>query len=207
MTRLLLALGAASLFSFHLPALAHDDDNDRHGRDRVKFELVETTIPEIRHALRSNVLTAERLTHMYLKRIEAYEEAGPGINAYQHINENALREARQLDALNDRHHGLPSRKPLFGVPVLLKDNIDTADMPTAAGSVALAGSIPPDDAFITRKLRNAGAIILGKATLTEFANFLANNMPTGYSSLGGYGFNPYDPRPAPGGDGRPVLAT
>jgi amidase len=213
MTRLLLALGAAALFSVHLPVLAHDDDdNDRHRRDRVKFELVETTIPEIRQALRSNVLSAERLTRMYLKRIEAYEEAGPGINAYQHVNANALREARQLDALNDRHHGLPSRKPLFGVPVLLKDNIDTADMPTAAGSVALAGSLPPDDAFITRKLRNAGAIILGKATLTEFANFLAVGMPTGYSSLGGFGFNPYDPRvdprtEAPFNDGRPVLQT
>jgi amidase len=98
------------------------------------------------------------------------------------------------------------------VPVLLKDNIDTADMPTAAGSVALAGSLPPDDAFITRKLRNAGAIILGKGTLTEFANFLAVGMPTGYSSLGGFGFNPYDPRvdprtEAPFNDGRPVLQT
>ena len=80
-------------------------------------------------------------------------------------------------------------------------------MPTTAGSVALEGLIPPDDAFITRKLRAAGAIILGKATLTEFANFLTNGMPTGYSSLGGYGFNPYDPRELPGGDGRPVLAT
>ena len=123
-----------------------------------------------------------------------------------------MREARQLDALNDHHHGRPSRKPLFGVPVLLKDNIDTADMPTTAGSVALAGSIPPDDAFITRKLRDAGAIILGKGTLTEFANFLAVGMPTGYSSLGGFGFNPYDPRvdprtEPPNNDGRPVLQT
>ncbi len=91
--------------------------------------------------------------------------------------------------------------------MLLKDNIDTADMPTTAGSVALAGSIPPDDAFITQKLRAAGAIIIGKATLTEFANFIALAMPTGYSSLGLFGFNPYDPRPLPGGDGRPVLQT
>ena len=85
-------------------------------------------------------------------------------------------------------------------------------MPTTAGSVALAGSIPPDDAFITRKLRDAGAIIIGKATLTEFANFIAVGMPTGYSSLGGFGFNPYDPRvdprtEAPNNDGRPVLQT
>jgi len=162
--------------------------------------------------MRSNVLTAERLTQMYLKRIDAYEEAGPHINAFIHINENALRVARQLDALNDHHHGRPSKKPLFGVPVLLKDNIDTADMPTTAGSVALAGSIPPDDAFIARKLREAGAIILGKGTLTEFANFLAVGMPTGYSSLGNFGFNPYDPRvdprtDPPNNDGRPVLQT
>ena len=78
-------------------------------------------------------------------------------------------------------------------------------MPTTAGSVALAGSIPPEDAFITKRLRRAGAIILGKGTLTEFANFIAIGMPSGYSSLGGYGLNPYDPRPLPGGDGRPVL--
>ena len=213
MTRLLLALGAAAaLFSFHLPVFAHDDDDGRHGRDRVKFELVETTIPEIRQAFRSNTLSVERLIQMYLKRIDAYEEAGPHINAYIHINENALREGRQLDALNDHHHGRPARKPLFGIPVMLKDNVDTADMPTTAGSVALAGSIPPDDAFITKKLRNAGAIILGKGTLTEFANFLAVGMPTGYSSLGGFGFNPYDPRvdprtEPPNNDGRPVLQT
>lgn len=212
MTRLLLALGAAALFSVQLPVLASDDDNGHHGRDRVKFELVETTIPEIHHAMRSNALSAERLTQMYLKRIDAYEEAGPHINAFIHINENALRVARQLDALNDHQHGRPLRKPLFGVPVLLKDNIDTVDMPTTAGSVALAGSLPPDDAFIARKLREAGAIILGKGTLTEFANFLAVGMPTGYSSLGNFGFNPYDPRvdprtDPPNNDGRPVLQT
>jgi amidase len=212
MTRLLLALGAAALLSIHLPVLANDDDDGHHGRDRVKFELVETTIPQIHEAMRSNVLSAERLTQMYLKRIDAYEEAGPHINAFIHINENALRDARQLDALNDHHHGRPSKKPLFGIPVLLKDNIDTADMPTTAGSVALAGSIPPDDAFIARKLRDAGAIILGKGTLTEFANFLAVGMPTGYSSLGNFGFNPYDPRvdprtDPPNNDGRPVLQT
>jgi amidase len=211
MKRLLLALGAAVPFVMQVSASAHDD-NDRRGPGKPKFELVETTIPEIHEAMRSNVLSAERLTRMYLKRIEAYEDTGPSINAYLHINANALREARQLDALNDRHHHRPSRQPLFGIPVLLKDNIDTADMPTTAGSVALAGSIPPDDAFITRKLRNAGAIIIGKATLTEYANFLAVGMPTGYSSLGNFGFNPYDPRvdprtTPPNNDGRPVLQT
>jgi amidase len=212
MTRLLLALGAAALFSSHLPALANDDDDGHHGRDRVKFELVETTIPEIHEAMRSNVLSAERLTQMYLKRIDAYEEPVPHINAFIHINENALRVARQLDALNDHHHGRPSRKPLFGVPVLLKDNIDTADMPTTAGSVALAARFRRMTLSLQGSCARPGAIILGKGTLTEFANFLAVGMPTGYSSLGNFGFNPYDPRvdPAtdpPNNDGRPVLQT
>lgn len=183
------------------------------GRDRderKRFHLVEATIPQIREALQSELISAARLTRMYLKRIAAYDDAGPGVNAFLHVNENAVREARQLDAL--RHHRGRSKKPLYGIPVLLKDNVDTADMPTTAGSVALEGSVPPDDAFITKKLRHAGAIILGKATLTEYANFIAVGMPTGYSSLGGFGFNPYDPRvdprtTAPFNDGRPVLQT
>jgi amidase len=124
------------------------------------------------------------------------------LNSFIQLNPNALEEARARD--RDRHRGR-AHGPLFGIPVLLKDNINTLDMPTTAGSLSLQGSIPPNDAFITGKLREAGAIILGKATLTEFANFIAIGMPAGYSSLGGYGFNAYDPRPLPGGDGRPVL--
>src|SRR5262249_5301370 len=112
-------------------------------------------------------------------------------------------------------HGDRGRRPLAGIPMILKDNVDTRDMPTTAGSVAPAGSVPRSDAFLTKRLRAAGAIILGKATMTEFANFLTNGMPAGYSSLGGYGFNPYDPRPDPRNildalgrpvnDGRPTL--
>jgi len=211
MKRLLLALAAtAALLAADLPAIAgHDDDHDGD-RGRAQFELLETTIPQIHNAMRSDVISPERLVRMYLKRIEAYEQAGPAVNAYLHMNPNAVREARHLDDFDDHRGG--SRKPLFGVPVLLKDNIDTADMPTTAGSVALNGSIPPDDAFITKKLREAGAIILGKGTLTEYANFIAIGMPTGYSSLGDFGFNPYDPRvdprtTPPFNDGRPVLQT
>jgi amidase len=205
------AVAAVLFLAADLPALAHNDD-DLRNRKRSQFELVESTIPEIRQAMRANIISAERLTWMYLKRIEAYEDSGPAINAYQHINANALREARRLDRHDHHDHRGLSRKPLYGVPVLLKDNIDTADMPTTAGSVALSGSIPPDDAFITKKLRDAGAIILGKGTLTEYANFIAVGMPTGYSSLGGFGFNPYDPRvdpraTPPFNDGRPVLQT
>jgi len=166
------------------------------------LQLVEASIPELQQALRTRLITSEQLTQMYLNRIAAYDKVGPLLNSFIHLNANALDEARDrdLDRKRGRAHG-----PLFGIPVLLKDNIDTADMPTTAGSVALAGSIPPNDAFITGRLREAGAIILGKATLTEFANFIAIGMPSGYSSLGGYGFNAYDPRPLPASDGRPVL--
>jgi amidase len=167
-----------------------------------RLQLVEATVPQLQLALRTHRITSEQLVQMYLDRIAAYDDAGPMLNSFIHLNPQALEEARARDF--DRHRGR-AHGPLFGIPVLLKDNIDTADMPTTAGSVALEGAVPPDDAFIAGKLREAGAIILGKATLTEFANFIAIGMPSGYSSLGGYGFNPYDPRPLPGGDGRPVL--
>jgi amidase len=169
------------------------------GVPRNQLQLVEATVSDLQHALRSGLVTSEQLVEMYLARIEAYE---PLLNAFIHVNANALDEARQRDA--ERRLSVPMG-PFFGIPVALKDIIDTHDMPTTGGSVALEGSIPPDDAFITAKLRDAGAIILGKLTLTEFANFIAIGMPAGYSSLGRFGFNPYDPRPLPGGDGRPVL--
>jgi amidase len=183
----------------------HGVSADQGGRHRLtRLDLVEATVPELQRALEERLITSEQLVEMYLARIAAYDDAGPRLNAFLTVNERAERTARVLDLL--RRFGL-ARGPLFGIPVLLKDNVDTFDMPTTAGSVALEGSIPPNDAFITKKLRAAGAIILGKATLTEFANFLTVGMPTGYSSLGGYGFNPYEPRELPGGDGRPVLAT
>jgi len=180
------------------------------------FEIVETTISDIQDAYASGTLTPEELVRMYLDRIGAYDTAGPQLNSYMHVNDQALDTARSLK--ND------GSQPLFGIPVILKDNINTMDMPTTAGSITLDGSVPPSDAFIANKLRQAGAIILGKATLTEFANFLTSGMPTGYSSelrwllyqrggdlaRVGYGFNPYDPRPDPRegmNDGRPALQT
>jgi amidase len=168
----------------------------------AEFHLVEATVDEMQRALQTGLITSEQLVQMYLTRLAAYEDAGPAVNAFIHVNAAALNDARQLDA--DRHRGR-ARSPLYGIPVALKDIIDTRDMPTTGGSLTLAGSVPPNDAFVTRKLREAGAIILGKATLTEFANFIALAMPAGYSGLGLYGFNPYDPRVLPGGDGRPVL--
>jgi amidase len=183
-----------------------------------RFDLVETTIPAIQNALDDHVINVAQLVHMYHKRIAAYDEATTAtrLNSYIHLNKHALGQADDRDHENDRDRGEGRhRGVLAGIPMILKDNIDTEDMPTTAGSLAFEGSLPKSDAFVTRKLRNAGAIILGKATMTEFANFLTNGMPAGYSSLGGYGFNPYDPRPDPRpdldglfrpfNDGRPVL--
>lgn len=206
---MLLALTVLTAF-WARPAAAGE-----HGGGGDRLQLVEATVSQLQHAMKTGLITAEQLVRMYKARIAAYDKAGPGVNAFLFVSPNAEAEARQLDALRHPEDGDRAGKeederpqsPIYGIPVLLKDNIDTKDMPTTAGSVALAGSIPPDDAFITRKLRNAGAILLGKGTLTEFANFIALGMPTGYSSLGGFGFNPYDPRPLPGGDGRPVLQT
>jgi len=195
MKRAALVFLAVTLFAW--PAAA-----DPPSQVPQSLQLVEATVPELQQALKTHLVTSEQLVQMYLNRIAAYSDAGPHLNAFIHLNSEALDEARARDA--DRQSGR-AHGPLFGIPVLLKDNINTQRMPTTAGSVALEGSIPPSDAFITRQLREAGAIILGKATLTEFANFIAIGMPSGYSSLGGYGLNPYDPRPLPGGDGRPVL--
>ncbi len=179
----------------------------------ARFELAEATITDIQAAFDAGVMTSRELVQLYLNRIEAYDRTGPLLNAVREVNPRALEIAEELDRqraaarstrpprTRQARHG-----PLFGIPVLLKDNINTADQPTTAGSVALRGSMPPDDAFIAKKLRAAGAIILGKANLTEFANFLANGMPAGYSSLGGYVFNAYNPGPQPGADGRPVLS-
>jgi amidase len=167
----------------------------------AELALVEATIGELRRALATRLVTPAELTEMYLTRIAAYDNEGPALNAFLHLNTNAIADANALGARCEE----PAAPPLCGIPIVLKDNIDTADMPTTAGSLALAGSLPESDAFLTRRLREAGAIIVGKATLTEFANFLSTNMPSGYSSLGGFGYNPYDPRALPGADGRPAL--
>ncbi|NJN03425.1 MAG: amidase [Leptolyngbyaceae cyanobacterium RM1_1_2] len=162
--------------------------------------MTNASLADINNAFDQNALTSASLTQLYLNRIDAYEGQ---LNNFVTLNPKALETAIALDT--ERQVSGP-RSLLHGIPVLLKDNIDTFDLPTTAGSVALEGSIPPDDAFIADQLRDAGAIILGKASLTEFANFLTTGMPAGYSSLNGYTFNPYNPFPLEGGDGRPVLS-
>jgi amidase len=145
------------------------------------------TIDDLQRALAAGRTSAADLVRAYAARIEAYDQAGPRLNAIRQMNPDALAIAEALDARK-----LGKRRPLEGIPVLLKDNIATGDAQhTTAGSVALADAFAKRDATVVKLLREAGAVILGKANLTEFANILAIDMPSGYSSLGGQVKNPY----------------
>lgn len=148
------------------------------------FRLQDATIKDINQAFEAGALTSEQLVQLYLNRIEAYDDAGPGLNSVITTNPQALEIARALDL--ERQTSGP-RSLLHGIPILFKDNHDTFDIPTTGGSDALVGSIPPDDAFVVDLLRDAGAIIFGKAEMDEFAI-----SGSGYSSLGGQTLNPYN---------------
>ena len=161
------------------------------------------TIGDLQEALAAGRTTAAGLVRAYAARIEAYDRAGPRLNAVREMNPDAPAIAATLDA---RKAGM--RRPLEGIPILLKDNVATGDaLHTTAGSLALADAYAKRDATVAKLLREAGAVILGKANLTEFANILAIDMPSGYSSLGGQVKNPYalevnakgDPIVQPGG--------
>ena len=164
--------------------------------------LSAATIEDVNEAFDAGTLSAERLVELYLARIAAYDQNGPALNTVLALNPNAVQRARELDA-ERRSQG--ARSPLHGIPVVLKDNVDTSDMPTTAGSALLAGSLPPDDAFIVRKLRAAGAIILAKVNMSEFASGVT------MSSVGGYIRNPHDPARTPsgssGGTGSAIAAS
>ncbi len=164
--------------------------------------LSSATIEDLNAAFDAGTLTSERLIELYLARIEAYDQRGPALNAVLHLNAGALAAARALDA---ERRATGPRSPLHGIPVVLKDNIDTSDMPTTAGSLLLAGSIPPDDAFIVKKLRDAGAIILAKLNMSEFASGVT------MSSVGGFIRNPHDiartPSGSSGGTGAAIAAA
>jgi amidase len=152
------------------------------------IDLQAAAIPELQAALDGGTLTSRGLVEEYIRRIAEYDSGGAKVNAVRHLNDDALAQADALDAERRR---TGKRGPLHGIPVLLKDNIGTIDAPTTAGSIALEGSIPLHDAFLTQRLRQAGAIIMGKANLSEFANWVDLSMPSGYSSLGGQVLNPY----------------
>jgi amidase len=155
------------------------------------LRLPEATIEDLNAAFDAGTLTSEGLIELYLARIEAYDQAGPALNTVLWLNERALETARQLD-VERRERG--PRSPLHGIPVVLKDNVDTADMPTTAGSILLKGSIPPDDAFLVQQLRDAGAIILAKLTMSEFASGVTMSSVDGFPMR-----NPHDLRRTPSG--------
>jgi amidase len=158
-------------------------------RQGVKFDWEELTISDAQAALGAGRLSARRLAEMYLERIEKVDRRGPALNAVIETNPEALSIADSLD--RERKQGRV-RGPLHGVPVLIKDNIDTADrMMTTAGSLALVGARPQQDAFIVGRLREAGAIIIGKTNLSEWANFRSTHSTSGWSGRGGQTRNPY----------------
>jgi amidase len=171
------------------------------------FDVVEKSIADLRRAMDEGRTTSRDIVQQYLTRIALYEDR---FNATLAVNPKALADAEARDA--ERAAGRV-RGPLHGIPIALKDNIHTTDMPTTGGAVAFEGLRPPYEATLTQHLREAGAIIIAKTTLTELANWVAGAptpMPGNYNGLGGFALNPYDPRRDPRaqtGDGRPVLNT
>jgi Asp-tRNA(Asn)/Glu-tRNA(Gln) amidotransferase A subunit family amidase len=160
----------------------------------VEFEVAETTIAEIHEAMRARRLTARQLVQRYLDRIAAYDKAGPSINALTNLHPRALEVADSLDAILARTGEFAG--PLHGIPVIVKENYDTYDMPTSAGARVLRESVPPDDAFMVRRIREAGAIVLAKSNMAEWA---FSPLETIGSALPGYTFNPYALNRVPAG--------
>jgi amidase len=173
------------------------------------LSLEEATIDGLQEQMKAGTLTARRLTQAYLDRIEALDRKGPTLRSVIETNPEALAIADELDA--ERRAKGP-RGPLHGVSILLKDNLDTADrMTTTAGSLALAGSIPPRDSFVAQRLREAGAVLLGKANMSEWANIRSNRSTSGWSARGGQCRNPYvldrNPCGSSSGSGTAVSAS
>ncbi len=198
MKRFAFALGALiALAAFALPAQ----------QSRPAFDVTEATIPQMQAALTAGRVTSRELVLASLARIAMYDHT---LNAVIAVSHTALAEADALDRERAAGH---VRGPLHGIPVALKDNIHTTNMPTTGGALAFKGLVPPYEATLTKNLKDAGAIIIAKTVMTELANWVAGGptpMPGNYSAVGGYGMNPYDPRtdPRPGfNDGRPVMGT
>jgi amidase len=174
---------------------------------QTKLSVVEAGIPEMRKAMEQGKITSRELVTQYLTRIALYEDK---LHAALTVNPKALEEADARDRERAAGH---VRGPLHGIPIAVKDNVHTTDMPTTGGALAFTGFIPPYEATLVKNLKDAGAIIIAKTTLTELANWVAGSptpMPANYNAVGRYGYNPYDPRQDPRDltfDGRPVLQT
>jgi amidase len=201
--------GASAMAMFNWPAVADTlptakARNPYHIRP---FELEEATIGELQAGLRTGKFSAVALAKQYLARIDSIDRRGPCLKSVLELNPEALEIAASLDT--ERKSRGP-RSPLHGIPVLIKDNIDTHDrMTTTAGSLALAGSIPPRDAFLVERLRTAGAVILGKTNLSEWANFRGSLSTSGWSARGGQTRNPYilDRNPSGSSSGSAVAVS
>lgn len=171
------------------PVLAATSLNEKAEAPLGDFDLNEATITELQAKMQSGKMSSKSITKLYLKRIANIDQSGVKLNALIEVNPDAIAIATQMDA--ERKAG-KIRGPLHGIPVLIKDNIDTADkMQTTAGALALAGNIASEDSFIVKKLREAGAVILGKTNLSEWANFRSTRSCSGWSSRGGQTKNPY----------------
>ena len=156
--------------------------------EKTAFEIEETTISEVQQAFENGQLTSVELVQAYLNRIDQFDKNGPKINSILSLNPDALKIAAELDEMR----GQEGQGPLYGIPVLLKDNIDTANaMPTTAGTIVLQENFAKEDAFVAAQLRNAGAIILGKVNMSEWAYFMTSDVPSGFSNLSGQVLNPY----------------
>ena len=181
--------GAAAVSGCRRAPGTKDGGGAEAGFRTPAFEFAEASVADFRKRMESGELTSRRLTRAYLDRIEAIDGQGPTLRSVIETNPEALDIAGALDAERDAQ-GV--RGPLHGIPVLVKDNIDTADrMTTTAGSLALEGSIPGQDSHVARRLREAGAVILGKANLSEWANFRSSRSTSGWSGRGGRCRNPY----------------
>jgi amidase len=153
------------------------------------FELDEESISSLQEKIAAGKYSSEQITKLYLDRIDALDKKGPTLNAVIEINPDAMSIAKAMD---DERKAGKTRGPLHGIPVLIKDNINTADkMQTTAGSLALEGHIATNDSFVAKKLREAGAVIMGKTNLSEWANFRSSHSSSGWSSRGGQTKCPY----------------
>lgn len=180
-----LSVGAASI-------IACNESNQIKKEEQItvdSFALNEVTIDDLQQKMKSGIYSSVQITQLYIDRINAIDKSGPKLNSVIELNPDAIAIATELDA--ERKNG-KVRSALHGIPVLIKDNIDTGDkMQTTAGALALEGNIAKNDAFIIRKLREAGAVLLGKTNLSEWANFRSANSCSGWSSRGGQTKCPY----------------
>jgi amidase len=157
------------------------------------FQIEEATIEQIQEALQTHQISCVELVQMYIDRISEFDKNGPKINSVLTINPDVLEIAAEMDIRD-------IKGPLFGIPVLLKDNIQTKDhMPTTAGAIALKENYAKEDSWVAKKLRDAGAIILGKTNMSEWAYFMSTTAPSGYSGIGGQVLDPYGPDSFPAG--------